>query len=437
MIENNSEIILNGPLNYIKLYCESTNQELYLFMDNHMNITKQKKCADYDAKDIDKYLYKILSDQSNQTNQTDPLDFFLEINPTDIIKDNMPHSNDNYISETRKMFRKFYKEQQINKSHNIRLHYIDVRDYSYFNELIIIMINLINDVEQSKLSNIQFIINELKHIGSKLVFINSSVEYIKKNKNINIDKFDMVKFKIISKNDNDNNNNDNDGNNNLNQKIGFQQLLLKILTKYSNPDNKKNIIDFFDSKYTYESNEAIRIIKELLLNLEEIHKIIEYQSNNGVLNIEKIVINEKKNIVHNITYYGVSEHKYTKYTRIVYDELIKLYILLLKLGTVFMDSFFLRRLIEKKYIKKSIIYTGGYHTVVYIWFLMKFYNFIITDYHFINTEKIEIKNNEIEEIEEINVKIKNMIDNLTNPNDLFEIFMPKNFNQCVKIKHIN
>ena len=177
------------------------------------------------------------------------------------------------------------------------------------------------------------------------------------------------------------------------------------------------------------------MIKELLINLEEIKKIFEYQSQNNNLNIDKIIINEKKNIIHNISYYGINEKDYTNFSRIIYDELIKLDILLLRLGTVFMDSFFLRRLIEKKkYIKKSIIYTGGFHIIVYIWFLIKYYNFKITDYYYLNNEKIGIYDNDITNI---NIKIKNIINNSTNVNDLFEIFMPKKFNQCIKIKNIN
>lgn len=96
--------------------------------------------------------------------------------------------------------------------------------------------------------------------------------------------------------------------------------------------------------------------------------------------------------------------------------------------------FFLRRIIEKKqYIKKSIIYTGSGHTIVYIWFLIKFYNYDIVDYYYVNTNKLNTIDNKIEDI---NIKIKNFIKNLDNIDELFEIFMPKKFNQCVKIKNI-
>ena len=171
-----------------------------------------------------------------------------------------------------------------------------------------------------------------------------------------------------------------------------------------------------------------------MINLEEINKIFDYEEQNQELIIDKLVINEKKDIVYNLSYYGINSKNYIKFSRIVYDELIKLDEILLSLGTIFMDSFFLRRLIEKKnYIKKSIIYTGGYHTIVYIWFLMKFYDFEITDYYYLNIEKLEIHNNDIKLI---NDKLKKIIIDSKNINNLFEIFMPKKFNQCVKIKNI-
>lgn len=451
-----SNIILNGPLNYIELYNKKTNQKLWLFMDNHKNITKQKKCEDYEAKDIDKYLYKILSESS------EVLDFFLEINPSDITNDDKFYSNDNYILETRKMFRRIYKEQNIKKNQNIRLHYIDIRDYSYYNELLMIILNLVNEVDQYKLSSPKYLINELKYIASKLIFINLCVDKIKKNENIDLKKIDLINFEILpekidssvdknktqilkknNSNDNEIKNKINNDQDNLteNQKkiIGFFQLLLKILTKYSDDYDKNKIIDFFDNNYLIESNEAINLINELLINLDEINKIFEHQVQNDQLNIDTFIINEKKNIIHNFSYYGINEKDYIKFSRIVYDELIKIDLLLLRLGTIFMDSFFLRRLIEKKdYIKKSIIYTGGYHTIVYIWFLIKYYNFELTDYYYINLDKLGIHDGDIHnvDINNINIKLKNIINNSKNADELLELFMPKLFNQCIKIKNI-
>ena len=52
----NNKIFLNGPINFIKLINKKTDQEIWLFMDMHLNINTQTKCDEYDSKDIDKYI---------------------------------------------------------------------------------------------------------------------------------------------------------------------------------------------------------------------------------------------------------------------------------------------------------------------------------------------------------------------------------------------
>ncbi len=91
-----------------------------------------------------------------------------------------------------------------------------------------------------------------------------------------------------------------------------------------------------------------------------------------------------------------------------------------------MDCFFLRRLIEKDYISKSIVYTGAYHSSIYIWFLIKYYGYEIEDYEYINTELLN-KNDPIGSLEKI-------INKSNNYDELFVYLVPKKFTQCVKIK---
>ena len=102
-----------------------------------------------------------------------------------------------------------------------------------------------------------------------------------------------------------------------------------------------------------------------------------------------------------------------------------------------MDCFFLRRIVENENnIKKAIIYTGGFHTIVYIWFLIKFNDFKITDYYYMNTDKLfgtkkksTSKNNFI-------FNLENKIRKSDGYNDIYDIYFPKKFSQCIKIKKI-
>lgn len=420
--ELKQEIILNGPLNYIELYCDKTEQTLWLFMDTHKNIIKQKKCDEYEAKDIDKFFYKVL----NESNEL--IDFFLEINPTDITKENKFYKNENYIMEIRKKFKKIYHEKQITKKNNIRLHYIDIRDYAFYNEIILIIINIINDIDNNKLSNLDYIIGELSYISEILIFINKLIYDIVNEKISSKNyKIDIIRLKLIY-------------NTELNNKInnimdlGFIQLLEKIILKYSNSKNKQNIFEYFNSNYIMISVDVIKYIDDIIINLKDIQKLLNHQIEFDKLNIDKFIIDEQKKIVEYIAYYGINETEYVKMTRILYDQIIGLEVILLKLGSVFMDSFFLRRIIEKnEYIKKSIIYTGGYHTIVYIWFLVKFYDFKIKDYYYLNSNYFINKSSSNSD-NNIQDKINNFIKNSNSYNELFDIFFPSKFNQCIKIK---
>jgi hypothetical protein len=282
--------------------------------------------------------------------------------------------------------------------------------------------NILNDIEQNKLLNVQIIIGELIYIYKILIHIDNMIQKILSG-NYNYDdmtqKIDVTELKFRENQYDDNiTNGPND--------IGFIQLLSKIMTKYSDDNDRKNIMEYFSLNYIEISNEVMKYIKNIIDDLIQTQKIIEQQISDDQLNIDKYVVDKK--IVEYVGYYGLNGQEYIKMTRLFYDKLNGLDVILLKLGTVFMDCFFLRRIIDKKhYIKNSIIYTGGYHTIVYIWFLIKFYDFEIVNYYYLNNEKI-LKSSNI--LEQTNIFVKKS----KNYNELFEIFFPKKFNQCVKIK---
>ena len=83
-----------------------------------------------------------------------------------------------------------------------------------------------------------------------------------------------------------------------------------------------------------------------------------------------------------------------------------------------MDCFFIRRLNEKKYINKSIVYTGAFHSIIYVWMLVKYFNYTIDGYNYIN-EKYTV-----EQIEK-NIKKSKSYE------ELYEYILPKNFTQCI------
>ena len=64
------KLLLNGPTNYFKL--KNNDREIYIFFDNHSPIISQHNCDNYDSKDFEKYIYKILKSNKNKT----IIDFF-------------------------------------------------------------------------------------------------------------------------------------------------------------------------------------------------------------------------------------------------------------------------------------------------------------------------------------------------------------------------
>ena len=85
-----------------------------------------------------------------------------------------------------------------------------------------------------------------------------------------------------------------------------------------------------------------------------------------------------------------------------------------------MDCYFMRRFVDKPYIKNVIAYTGILNTVSCLYFLVKYYDYKILEYSFIN--KVDSK-----ELEKIIKKTDSYL-------DIYEyIYVDK---QCIKIKQL-
>ncbi len=418
---NKDIIILNGPVNYIKLSNEKTKQSVWLFMDFHLNIDYQKKCDDYEAKDFYKYIYKKLS----ETNEL--IDFFLEINPSEIKNNFSENKNSIYIEETRKIFKKIYYEKYYSKENNkqnIRLHYIDIRDYSFFHDIWREMDSIFGLLRSYSLNNLDMVIEKISKVKDILVYINKIIQIIRTNEN-NFDekkfyKIDYINIKIDSENKNYSFNEI--------QEKGFTQLLYKIIVKYTNKENKKNINDYFDSNYLDNSINLIKYLEKFIEKLHKINKRIQEEYYNMDLNIENIVLDKKLKLSGTRLYYGEKRTEYDNDYFYIYSTIEKIDVVIVKLGCVFMDCFFLRRLIEKNYISKSIVYTGGYHSTVYTWFLIKYCGYKIDEYQYINIEKLD-KSKPIDNLYQI-------INKSNNSEDILTYLIPKKLSQCITIKQI-
>ena len=133
---------INGPINVVRMEGEIDNVKkcIYIFMDTHYDLGQQLECDDVFAKDVNVYF----AEKFRELNESDKkFDFFLEIRPTNL--QNVSHGfsvsvdanhRTIYIGQVMKLFRKFFnydpKENKVDTSEifkNVRLHYMDVRDY--------------------------------------------------------------------------------------------------------------------------------------------------------------------------------------------------------------------------------------------------------------------------------------------------------------------
>ena len=136
-----SSKFVSGPINCVRLEgtVNSIKKVLYLFMDFHHDVTIQTQCEDIIAPDFKTYLINTFNGIKNK-NKT--YDFFFEIRPSTLLSETWKGKKEKYIREIDKLFRnEFNLKNKINYESsknevttsknfpNIRLHYVDIRDY--------------------------------------------------------------------------------------------------------------------------------------------------------------------------------------------------------------------------------------------------------------------------------------------------------------------
>jgi hypothetical protein len=376
---------LNGPVNYVRM--KNKDKEIYIFSDIHNNPSRQTKCDMSTLNhDFDNYL-KVFLDKTKET-----IDFFLEIED---IKNKNYSSDQMYILNIRKLFQSLkYGES---KYSNVRFHFTDIRDASNF-------------FQNYNISNLRDNLYNYGNITSFLDGINNDMIFFKELliittfilKQPNYPTSELKEIKITELN----------------------EYLMKILNKILNEKtyNSKHVCDII-RKYFRE-----KIFFLLSVICGNIFKIYD-----ASCKIEKEYFDEKKTnynkileykIEHNISFKSINVSNYpkkyinnTKDTIIELEEIINL---IDDLHFKIMDLYFLRRFLDKDYIKKGIMYCGNRHFVHYISFLVKYFDFEILE-----CDKFYIVSN----IKELEKKLKT-----EDFEYCYDYFTPDNYNQCIHLK---
>lgn len=359
---------INGPINYCCMVgtINGIEKKIILFMDKHYGLWEQTRCETFDSIDISHYMYKEIK------NSTNKLDFFLEIT-LDEIKSKQSNTRDIYIKELFEMFKTEFVVEKINdtdvvrysKSNpNVRLHFLDIRDFMDYYEVR----NIIKKKILVKFEKILKSTNDEEKKNISISILNHFDEiYVKLNKLTN-DKNEIIKL--------------NSNSNNIFDDDKQKYCINKAINKCENKKLRRNLIKFLENNYDntmFNLNHAINFhIKKVLENIEEY----------GDEKIKQI--------------YG--------YMEFVEEAVIDLY-------SLFVDCYLLRRVLDKNYITNSVIYTGVQHSIHYIYFLHKYYDFKITKIHHME------KNQDV------------MLKQIMDTDYVFEIykyiFVDKKYPQCI------
>ena len=163
------------------------------------------------------------------------------------------------------------------------------------------------------------------------------------------------------------------------------KYIKKLLNKYNNYNIKEKINKIYKIVISY--------YKLGLLNINNLIKFIKLNYNNKMIN----------------TFYDQVDNKIKDYIDNIYN--------LWFWGTAILtDLYFLRRFLDKKYIKNGILYTGLGHMSDISYLLVKYFNYKITHINYvpknidINDYIIKLSNKNVDYIKILNDLLTNKID---------------------------
>jgi hypothetical protein len=409
---------INGPINVIRMegHVNNIKKVIYIFMDHHSPFHLQTECDNVFSKDINTYF----AENFDKLNGSDKMyDFFLEIRPTDlqnISYGNMYATKANYryiyIGEVLKLFRKIFDyDPKINKVNlskyfkNVRLHYMDIRDYFEGNqyEALVEAGYLAYAMQSSQYINsgdLDRIISLITNFNSYCKVTLSVIESYKTFKTKKLKKINMIKFR-----------NNNEQKTNVEEDAEFKKfaenidyIMNKIFTKYNHQNVKKVL------------QKQLEIFEKYLVDLiaESNFLVNEYASILDILSSSTDKLIKTTSPYTNFAY-GTSYDTQSKMIQFINGNTNSLLSFYVHYFARFMDYYFLRRFLDKDYITNAITYTGSAHSEVYIKILSKDFGFKIT----------HVSYSKISNIDDLNKEILKM-----DISDMGEIFYPPIRSQC-------
>jgi hypothetical protein len=369
---------ISGPINVVRMEGNTNgiHKVLYLFMDYHENINLQTECANVFSKDLNKYLAEKFY---NLNGMRTMYDFFMEIRPTDIVPIDdtdmkyLTHRK-KYLSQVIKFFSSAFvydKKKDLVKIsdifRNVRLHYLDVRDYFKYHimDLLDPVLYISNKfiqrmyIEPDRLQlMIETLIKTRERVDIVIAILNSSPQELRYEKNPLIKRYKEFDLLIV------------------------ERVVKKIRQSYNHSNVQKILVEYFD-KY-------VQALKKISDEIEKSINVFTGYSEYLKNNYGKLIRDQ-----YNRYSYGVNPMVQREIIVNIVDECEMLYGNLIKAFSRITDIYFLRRFIDKDYITNAIVYSGVAHSETYIKILVTEFDFKITHCAYSQISDLEFLNKEI------------------------------------------
>ena len=395
-ILDSNRIMISGPVNVVRLegFIHGIKKVIYLFMDYHMSVNNQTQCHNIFSEDIQKYF---INNFHALNKGTKIYDFFVEIYPSELgdIKDTRDATEkdykEKYIEEVVKLFKKIFSydtkknKVSINKLFkNIRVHYLDLRDYYKNNvhEKMSTMIKITDNfmrndsIDVKALDNIINLMQIMKHHLETIVDILAGSSKSRKK---------ITGVKIIKKKTS-----------NALDVQALEYLTNKIRNRYKYDDVKKVMNILIDN--------TIKNFNDVVDELDKtIQEFDEYADKIGKSE-DKLVkdLNTSYMYIYGLSTYTIRQMIVdiaNKVESLIDEKFIEFF-------ARFTDIYFLRRFLDKDYITNAIVYSGALHSNTYISILVKHFNFKITHTSYskiadMNKLTNEVKKRSLTEMQEL------------------------------------
>lgn len=336
-------IKINGPINVVRMEgtLNNINKIIYIFMEHHVPYQFQSKCDDSSSIDIKKFFLDSFLDLNN-TDHT--YDFFLEIWPEEIAKEqiifNEKNNQMNYLDSVRNFFHEYIKydtnKNKINSLfHNVRLHYIDIRLIpQYFLTTPLNYLSSIIKIVNNGESNDYYAL--IVDCVSTAVFI-TGISFLERIIDMLITKKVTIQKKQIIK------------------KINYGTTFAHFLINQDNVQN--NYIEIFMyslSKLLHSYNhERIKNIIWGIIDVSLIPQLKKY-------------LDDIQTVHRNTKNFKPEKYREKYFVNYFLDKLDNLDDEIFGILCRLMDIYFLRRFLDKDYITNAITYTGASHSVFFI-----------------------------------------------------------------------